>query len=116
MGRKNVVRSFKMIDAGNLASAITSTVVNVINLDQASIHIEWAGTAPVGTFTVEARNGEEDSWYALDMGGAISISGASGDHQLVFNQMPFTDIRLVYAATSGTGSVDAFISAKVVGA
>lgn len=116
MGRKNVVKSFKMIDAGDLSGSITSSVVNVINLDKASIHLIWSGSSPVGVITVEARNGELDSWYELDLGSAINISGASGDHQLVFNEIPFTDIRLQYTFTSGTGSIDALISMKTIGA
>lgn len=116
MSRKSVVPSYKMIDSGNLASNITSSIVSVKNLDKASIHVEWSGAAPVGTLSVEARNGEADNWYALDFGSAISVSGNSGEHQIVFNELPFTDIRLQYSFTSGTGSIDAFITAKVVGA
>lgn len=113
--RKNVVKSFKMIDAGAMSADITSAATNVINLDQASIHLRWNGTSPSGSVVVEARNGEKDPWYALDMGGTISISGASGDHQIVFAEMPFTDIRLRYVRVSGTGSLDATLSAKQVG-
>lgn len=116
MGRKNVVKSYKMIDSGDLSGSITSSIVNVINLDKASIHLVWSGTSPTGAITVEARNGEKDSWYELDFGSSIDISGNSGDHQLVFNELAFTDIRIQYISTGGTGSIDASISAKVVGA
>lgn len=116
MGRKNVVKSYKMIDAGDLSGNITSNTTNVINLDKASIHLVWSGSSPVGVITVEARNGDNDSWYELDFGSAINISGNSGDHQIVFNELPFTSIRVKYAVTSGTGSIDATITAKVVGA
>jgi hypothetical protein len=104
-----------MIDAGDLASDIDSNVTNVMNQDKASIHLSWTGTVPVGVVTVQARNGEKDPWYDLDMGGTISISGASGDHQLVFNELPFTDIKLTYTATSGTGTLDATLTSKVTG-
>lgn len=116
MGRKSVVPGFKLVDSQSLASNITSDVVSVKNLDQASIHLEWSGVFPVGAVTIEARNGEQDVWYELDFGSSIDISGASGNHQIVFNQMPFSDIRLQYSATSGSGTLDAFITAKVVGA
>lgn len=116
MGRKNVIKSFKMVDSADLSGNFTSETVNTINLDKASIHLSWSGTSPVGTVSVEARNGENDSWYELDMGSAISISGNSGDHQLNFLELPFTEIRLQYTSTSGTGSIDGYISAKVVGA
>jgi hypothetical protein len=116
MGRKSVVPGFKMIDSGNLSGNIVSSIVSVKNLDKASIHLDWSGSSPVGTITVSARNGETDSWYTLDFGSAISISGNSGDHQIVLNELPFTDIRLDYTATSGTGTLDASITAKVLGA
>lgn len=114
MARKNVL-SYAMLDDANLASNITSSSTNVINLDKASIHISWAGSSPVGTFTVEARNSEKDAWYTLDFGAAITVSGASGDHQLIFNDLPFYEIRLQYVATSGAGTVDAILTAKQVG-
>lgn len=116
MGRKNVVKSFKMLDEADLSGSLESAIVNVINLDKASIHLNWTGTSPVGVITVEARNGEKSSFYELDMGGVINITGNSGDHQLNFLELPFTDIKVVYTSTSGTGTIDATISAKVVGA
>lgn len=115
MARKNIVASYAMIDAGNLSGNITSEVVNVQNMDKGSVHVSWTGSSPVGTITVQARNGANDAWFNLNMGSAITISGASGDHQLIFNEMPFTDIRLQYVSTSGTGSIDAIITLKQVG-
>lgn len=113
--RKNVVKYFKMFDATNIASNQTSQVTNVINMDKASIQVEWTGSSPVGNIVVEARNGEISAWYALDFGTAISVSGASGTHQIVLNEMPFTDLRLRYVSTSGTGSLSATITLKQVG-
>ena len=117
MGRKNVIKSFKLIDSEDLATSFTTQNVNVINLDKASIHLSWTGTSPIGAFTVEARNGEDDDWFELTLGGGtIDISGDSGDHQLNFFELPFTDIRLIYTATSGIGTIEGFLSAKVTGA
>lgn len=116
MGRKNVLKSFPMFDAVSLGANATSSETSVINLDKASIHIVWTGSSPVGTITAQARNGESDAWYVLDFGAAISVSGSSGEHQLVFNELPFTDIRLLYTRTSGSGSITARLSAKVQGA
>lgn len=116
MARKHVVQSFKMIDSGDLSSNITSEITNTKNLDKASIHLSWTGTSPVGVITVEAKNGENDSWYTLDFGASISIAGNSGEHQLVFNEMPFTDLKLQYTATSGTGTIEAVYTAKTTGA
>ncbi len=114
--RKNVVKGFQPFQATSLAANATSPEVNVINLDKASIYVDWAGTSPVGTLAVEAKNREDGDWFALDFGSPISISGNSGNHLIVLNELPFLAIRLVYTAGSGTGTIDAVIAAKTVGA
>ena len=121
MSRKSVVPGFAMIESEDLSVNITSEIVSVKNLDNASIIVSWSGTSPVGTLAVQARNNgngdvNPEPWYTLDMGAPITISGNSGTHQLVFNLLPFTDLRLVYTATSGTGTLDAVITSKVSGA
>lgn len=116
MSRKNVVKSYNIFDEVSIAATQISASTNVINLDNASVHVKWTGSSPVGVLTVQARNGENDAWYDLDMGGTISISGNSGDHQLVFNSLPFTDLRLIYTRTSGSGNLTAALTMKTVGA
>lgn len=116
MGRKSTVESFNMFKDADISTNATSEVVNTLRQDKASIHISWSGSTAVGTITVEARNGENDSWYEINMGGTISVSGVSGDHQLLFNELPFTDVRLQYTSTSGTGNINAYLTMKVTGA
>jgi hypothetical protein len=113
---RRVIQGFKMFDAVALSADRTSATTNCEHLDCSSIHVVWsAGSTPVGAITVQARNGEEDSWRTIDFGDPISISGASGEHEILFNQMPFTEIRLVYTRSSGTATLTAIISAKSVG-
>lgn len=114
MGRKNVVKSYKMIDAGDLSGDITSESTSVINLDKASIHIVWSGSSPSGTINVQAKNGDKGTWRSLDFGTTISVSGNSGEHDIILNELPFDEIRVVYTSTSGTGTVDAVLTAKVI--
>lgn len=115
MGRKNVVKSYKMFDAEDISISATSNSTSVINLDKASILISWSGTSPVGEIEVEARNGENADWVTLDIA-TIAVSGNTGNHRILFVELPFTDIRLQYLADSGTGTLTATITAKVVGA
>ena len=115
MARKNVLYQFKMFDAESLSASATSEPTNVANVDYCSIHVEWTGTSPLGTMTVEVRNGDKDTWYALDFGATIAISGNTGDHQIVLTQMGFTDVRLQYARSSGVGSITATITTKQAG-
>lgn len=122
MGRKNVVKSFKMFDDGDISGTITSSETNVINLDKASIHITWTGSSPVGVLTIEASNQDPDKnspavvWKELDFGSAIDVTGNSGEHDIIFNELPFNVIRVVYTSTSGTGSINATLTAKTQGA
>ena len=117
MSRKNIITPFKIFDAVDISTNQTqSTPTNTSRLDKASITLNWTGTAPVGTITVEARNGSDDVWHELDFGSAISISGNTGSHELIFNELPFEEIRVLYTAGSGTGTLDAILVAKVVGA
>jgi hypothetical protein len=121
MSRKNILRPFKMLNAVSMASNQTSSVTNVVNIDIAHILVEWSGTSPVGTLAVQARHNQEStnitgSWFDLDGLSAIAISGNTGSHQILLNELPFSEIRLVYTFTSGTGSLTATIQGKVVGA
>jgi hypothetical protein len=114
--RKNVVRGFLMLDQADLSTNQQSIEVNTLNLDKASIYVDWTGTAPVGTLVVEAKNSESGDWFPLDFGSAIAVSGASGQHTILLNELPFYAIRLAYTTTSGSGAIDALIVAKTVGA
>lgn len=106
---------FKLIDNTSLVSSFTGNEIDVSESDYGSIHIEWSGTVPVGVIVVEAKSGENDNYTDVDMGGPVSISGGSGDHQLMFNTLPFTKLRLRYERTSGTGNLTAIIVTKSQG-
>jgi len=104
-----------MWDATSLGATTSSDATNVQYLDKASIFVEWTGTVPVGAITVQARNKSDGTWYDLDFGSAISVSGATGSHSIVLNEVPFVDIRLTYTRTSGTGTITATLVSKAVG-
>lgn len=121
MARKNVVASHKMLDDADISTNQTSDVSNVTNLDRASISVAWSGTSPVGELFVEAKKQKATSqtadldWKALDFGSSISITGNSGDHEIILNSLDFTHLRVRYASTSGTGTLTAVITSKQVG-
>ena len=113
---KRIVPGYKMWDSTSLGATNTSNSTNVQNLDKASIFVEWTGSSPSGTITVEVRNSSSGTWYALDFGSAITVSGASGTHSIILNELLFVDMRLVYTRTSGSGTINATIASKTVGA
>ena len=125
MGRKNVVRSYKMFDAVTISTTQSSTATNVLNLDYASIQLIWSGGgSPVGTITVEGTNidpalpsfDSTTDYVTLGLSGTVSISGNSGNASIILLQLPFHSIRLVYTSTSGTATMSAYLSSKTVGA
>jgi len=125
VGRKNIVRSYKMLDAVTISTTQSSTATNVLNLDNASIQLIWSGGgSPVGTITVEGTNidpalpsfDSTTDYVTLSLSGTVSISGNSGNHSIVFEQLPFHSIRLTYTSTSGTATMSAYLSSKTVGA
>ena len=77
-----------------------------------------------GLFAIQARQEKSNArdvsadWFDLDLGSQILVDVPSNsilEHQIIFNELPFTDVRIVYAATSGTGTVNIKITAKQVG-
>jgi hypothetical protein len=130
VGRKNVVHQYNMLDGQtvNMSSSITSNITNVEQFDKCSIHLTWTA-GPAGTFKLQARNGGnpatpglpkakiDDSWYDLDFGSTMSITGTDSEILIQLMELPFTDIRLVYTASSGSASdLKALLSQKVTGA
>ena len=122
MARKNVIASHKMLDSIDLTSNQDSDPTNVTNLDRASVHVDWSGSDAVGEIQFEAKKQDKNKstpdsdWQTIDFGSAISITGASGNHQIIFDALDFTHLRVKFVYTSGTtGSLNAVITAKQIG-
>lgn len=106
-----------MFDAVSIATNQTSNPTSLIRVDRAHILIEWSGAA-VGNLKVQARHhsmSNPGSWFDLSGLDIIPISGGPGTHEILFNTISFEEIRLVYTASSSTGSLTATIEAKVEG-
>jgi hypothetical protein len=116
VSRKNVVRGFFVLENADLSVANTSRIVNVINLDKASIFVDWTGTALNSRLFIEAQNTQDGPWFDLFPNDTILLNGASGSHQIVLVELPHESIRVRTAPTAGTGSLDARLVAKTVGA
>lgn len=115
---KNIIKPFKLFSAVALTANQTSKITDISRLDNVGILISWGGTSPVGTVFVDVASYNENeatNWQPLDFGATIAISGNSGTHQININQNPFTQLRLRYVFASGTGTMDAVITAKQLG-
>lgn len=116
MARKHVI-SKTFVDSAALAADLTSEVINVAQTDSGSIHLTWEnGTAADFDVYVQVRNGAKDTYRNIDFGAAIEISGTSGEHDIILNELPFTDLRLFIDRNAGSADVVASFTWKSKGA
>jgi len=119
---KNFLPVIQVITAGDMSANVTGPATNISYLDNVAMQLNFTGT-PTGTFSVEGSldhkeyNGQivnAGNFIPLSLATTPVASGAAGQILLDLNQLSFPYIRIVYTRTSGTGSLDAFISAKAV--
>lgn len=116
MSRKSLLKPYKMLDSVDMSASQESNPTNVEGIDQSSIQVVWSGTSPVGEMKVFARNGKANAFYELDFDETLVVSGNSDSMFILINCAPFTDIKLQYVRTSGTGTMSATINGKSIGA
>lgn len=134
--RKNNLQKFKTIDAGVMTSTnvLTSSVTSIQFLDDIGIQFNWSGS-PVGNFRVQvSADHDQDAmspanvtvagnWVPLLFtywNGSIFVTsydiptslGSSIYLDLALLSAPW--IRIIYTNTSGSGVLDAFITAKTL--
>jgi hypothetical protein len=126
--RKSNLKTYQTVVAGDMSANITSPVTNILFLDNIGIQLNFSGS-PVGNFEIQTSID-----YAQDDFGNVTNAGTWIPIELFFNgdfasdiptdvlspivinlnQLSFPWIRIVYLATSGSGTLDAFVSAKMV--
>ena len=127
MGRKNIIYTYKMLDAIDLDTSANSSKTVTTTIDHMSINIVWSGSTGTntGAIVVQGTNKDPDAsdfvaadYFDLTLsGGAVNLTGASGEHVIIFDKIPFRAIRLSYTnSTHAAGTVSAIMSAKTIGA
>ncbi len=114
---------FSVITNGDMSANITSKVTIVQKLSMISYDVSWAGSAPVGTMVVQVSNTYTEnadgtvknagSWTTMPLSVVPSVSGSSGNGFIDIDVTAAYAIRLVYSRVSGTGTMNATITAKV---
>lgn len=114
---------YHIIKTGSLGSPLTSIAQNIQNQDNVGIQLVWSGN-PMGTFDFQisndafiTSNGQvvtPGSWTSLPLSPAINALGSSDIAFVELNQMTCIFVRIVYEPSGGTGTLDAYISAKGV--
>lgn len=117
-----ILSPFPVITDGDMSGDITSAVTIVQNTSRITYDISWAGTAPVGTMSVQVsdtytQNADGSTrnagnWTTLILSEVPSVSGNTGNGFIDIQTGAYA-IRLVYNFTSGTGLMQATISGKV---
>lgn len=115
---------YSVITNGNMAGSLTSKVTIIQKLSMISYDISWAGGgSPVGAITVQVSNTYSEnadgsvrntgSWTTLTLSTATNIASNSGNGFIDVDATGAYAMRLVYTRTSGTGTLNVTMSAKV---
>lgn len=114
-----------MISAGDGSGDLVGAVTCIQWLDNIGYQINMVGSTMTGVFDVEvsADYQQDDqgnvmnagNWVALPLSPTATVTGGAPTNIYIdVTQISAPYIRLVYTSTSGTGTVAAFITAKVL--
>jgi hypothetical protein len=100
-------------------STITSQITNIRGFDNVFYDVQFTGT-PVGSFAVSVSSSYDPVtnpnaiFIPLVLTPAAVASGSSGQIGIDLNQMGAQWIKLSYTNASGSGTLNAYISAKAI--
>lgn len=120
---KNVLPVYHAISGASMTGAVTSPVTNCQYLDNILIQLNFTGT-PTGSFAVQfSADYKQDAmgnvsnagnWIPLTLPTVPVATGAANQIAIDLNEMPGAYVRVVYTPTSGTGTLDMYITAKMI--
>ena len=130
MSSRPLLRPYSVITDGSMSAAsITSAVTIVQQLSSISYGFSWSGTSPVGTIKVQASNDysidsagavlNAGTWTTLDLsyGGStvssVPVTGNTGNGMVDVVSGAYA-LRVLYTKTSGVGTLQCKINAKVL--
>lgn len=123
MNKNNTGKAIQFITNGDMSGTITSSARDIRWQDNCSIQLNFIGT-PTGTFNIQgsADYFQDQEGNIVNAGNWVNLvfttppvaAGGPGTVLLDMNQLSFPWVRVMYVPTSGTGSLNAFISTKVV--
>ena len=117
MAGKDTVTPIPIVGIGNMASNIASTIIKIQGFDNLGIQLVYTG-APVGTFTF-AVSQDQVNWAVLpdalfSPAGPITATGVPDDIFVDLNQMGAAWFQMYYTATSGSGTLSALMTEKLI--
>ena len=122
MANRNNLGPVKIISAGSMGGDITGPATNIQFIDNIAIQLNWTGNA-VGDFKIQGSsdhqevNGvvtNEGNWVDISLSPAPAAAGSTDQILINMTQLAFPFIRVFFDRSSGTGSLDAWISGKAI--
>lgn len=123
MSSRTQLNPYSVITNGNMSGNLTSAVTIVQKLSLISYSITWSGTSPIGLMAVQVSNdysvfpdgivNNPGTWNSLPLSTTPSISGNTGNGFIDIDLNGAYAVRLTYTFTSGTGTLNAIVAAKV---
>lgn len=123
MPNKNTLLKAQVVTSGDMSGNITSLVTNIQFLDNVGYQFNFTGT-PTGAFAIEvsadyAQNAQgvvtnPGTWIPVTLPSSPVASGSAGSIYIDLNQLSACWIRSTYAASSGSGTLNAYITGKSV--
>ena len=103
----------RYITDGDMSADIEGPWLDMLNLTKCSFGFTWSGTSPVGAVTVEASNDPDHSdATAVTLSSSLTVGEDTGTHLADLTEWSARYIRLKYTFTSGTGTAQAWATAK----
>lgn len=123
MAVKNVLKPIHLIQAGDMSGNLTSNPVAIGWLDQVAVQFNFTGT-PTGTFQVQGSVDYEvnesgavinaGNWTSVTLSPSPTAAGSPDVILIDMSQLSFPYLRVQYTAMSGTGTLNAYLSAKEI--
>lgn len=123
MASRPLITPHSVIEDGDMSTSITSDVTFISNLSMLSYDVSWSGSSPLGAMSVEVSNTYAENsdgsvktagnWTTLALSAPAPVSGNTGNGFIDIDATGANAIRLVYTRTSGTGTLNAKLCAKV---
>lgn len=122
MANRNNLGPVKIISAASMGGDVTGPATNIQFIDNIAIQLNFTGT-PTGDFKIQGSsdhqevNGvvtNEGNWVDITLSPSPAAAGAADNILINMTQLAFPFIRVFYDRSSGTGSLDAWISGKAI--
>lgn len=99
----------QLVTGGDMSGNITSPAMSIKMYDNISVQCTFTGS-PTGTFAVEVSN-DNSNWTALASPPAAA-AGSGATTRGVYTSVPDQWMRVKFVFSSGSGSLNVFVSGK----